>query len=61
MGCILSTDPNFTVSNVIDIPVIPGWDGIALSTKNVVVEIELKPTWTGTKTSFEALTHAITE
>ena len=72
MGCVHSTEgvvhssqpgaptPNFTPSNVINIPVIPGWDGIALSTQNLVVEIELTSTWTGTKTSFETLTHAIT-
>ena len=72
MGCVHSTEgvvhssqpgaptPNFTPSNVINIPVIPGWDGIALSTQNLVVEIELTSTWTGTKTSFETLTHVIT-
>jgi len=51
--------PNFTPGNVINIPVIPGWDGVGLTTHNVVVEIELTSTWSGTRTSFETLTHAI--
>jgi len=72
MGCAQSTEgvihssepgaaaPIFAPSNVINIPVIPGWDGVPLSTQNVVVEIELTATWGGTKSSFEVLTHAIT-
>jgi len=69
MGCINSSEgvvhssepgaQNFIPGNAIHIPVIPGWDGIALTTQNVVVEIELTATWSGTRTSFDTLTHVI--
>ena len=69
MGCIHSTEgvvhssqpgaPSFTPGNVINIPAIPGWDGVALSTQNVCVEIELTSTWSGTETSFGILTNTI--
>ena len=71
MGCAQSTEgvihssepgsapPNFTPSNVINIPVVPGWDGVPLHTQNVVVELELTLTWTGTKTSFSTLSNTI--
>jgi len=71
MGCAQSTEgvihssepgsapPNFTPSNVINIPVVPGWDGVPLHTQNVVVELELTLTWTGTRTSFSTLSNTI--
>jgi len=72
MGCAQSTEgvihssepgsvpPNLSPANVISIPVVPGWDGVALHTQNVVVEIDLTTTWTGTRTSFTTLTSTIT-
>ena len=46
-------------ASVINIHVVPGWDRVSLLTQNVVVEIELTATWSGTRTSFETLTHTI--
>ena len=57
-----SITPSFTPTmsnNAINIPAIPGWDGVAISTQNMHVEIELKSSWSGTETSTEAITQTI--
>jgi len=51
-----SSDPSQLLNNI---PVIPGWDGIPISTKSVNVKILIKPGFLGAYTSFEPFKEVI--
>ena len=72
MGCINSTEgvihsqadgafqpsPNNQMS-IISVPVIPGWDGVAISTIPTHVEFTIQTNWNGTESSMQTLNNTI--
>ena len=61
MGCCQSKEDTSLSSSqtVINVPVIPGWDGVPMATMSVQAEIKLKGTWGGYKASTDPLMNGI--
>ena len=59
MGCVQSQEDPSPNKAVINVPVIPGWDGVPMATMSVQAEIELKGTWGGINASMDPLMNSI--